>query len=175
MKALRGRGQKVLYLDYDGVLHHENVLRHPRRGIYLAAPPEFTLFQHAALLEQLLVPHPDINIVLSTSWVRALRFSHALKRLTPGLRQRVIGATYHSHMHEAAFAMLPRGVQILDDAERRGPADWLALDDDGDGWPEEHRHRLVLTDARLGLGAPNMSAELARKLSLMTGCEKETP
>ncbi|CAZ87636.1 conserved hypothetical protein [Thiomonas arsenitoxydans] len=31
----------------------------------------------------------------------------------------------------------------------------------------------MLTDARLGLGAPNMAAELARKL--MTGCEKETP
>lgn len=160
MGALRGRGELVLYLDYDGVLHHENVLRHPRRGIYLDAPPEFTLFQHAALLETLLEPYPAIRIVLSTSWVRVLGYSRSVKRLPPGLRERVIGATYHSRMNADAFAMLPRGVQVLDDVKRREPRDWLALDDDGVGWPKEHEHRLVLTDERLGLSGPGVARRL---------------
>ena len=164
MGALRGRGELVLYLDYDGVLHHEDVRWHPRRGVYLNAPPCFTLFQHAPLLEALLEPYPDVRIVLSTSWVRAIGYSRAVKRLPPGLQTRVIGATYHSKMHERAFAMLPRGVQVLDDVERRAPKDWLALDDDGSGWAKEHEHRLVLTDERLGLGAPSAADALSSKL-----------
>lgn len=164
MGALRGRGELVVYLDYDGVLHHEHALRHPRRGIYLGAPPEFTLFQHAALLEALLQPYPAVRIVLSTSWVRVLGYNRARGRLPPGLRERVIGATYHSSMHAEAFAMLPRGVQVLDDVQRRAPRDWLALDDDGSGWPKVHEHRVLLTDERLGLSAPGLADALSSSL-----------
>ena len=32
MNVLSGHGGLLLYLDYDGVLHHENVLWHPRMG-----------------------------------------------------------------------------------------------------------------------------------------------
>lgn len=164
MKTAQGRGELLLYLDYDGVLHHEDVRWHPRRGVYLNAPPEFRLFQHAELLETLLAPHPDVSIVLSTSWVRVLGYSRSVKRLPPGLRERVIGATYHSNMHPAAFAMLPRGVQVLDDVARRAPRDWLALDDDGPGLPKEHEHRLMPTDERLGLSAPGLAEALSAKL-----------
>lgn len=165
MRTLRGRGEIVLYLDFDGVLHHEDVRWHPRRGVYLNAPPSFSLFQHAGLLDALLAPYPDLRIVLSTSWVRVLGYSRAVKRLTPSLQKRVVGATYHSHMHERAFAMLPRGIQVLDDVERRSPKDWLALDDDGSGWPKEHAHRLVLTDEHYGLSGPGISEQLVSKLA----------
>lgn len=167
MKTLRGRGEFVLYLDYDGVLHHENVLRHPRRGIYLDAPAEFRLFQHVELLEALLAPHPTVRIVLSTSWVRVLGYSRTVKRLTPGLRARVIGATFHSRMNEHLFTLLPRGAQVLDDVGRRAPRDWLALDDDASGWPTEHEHQVVLTDERLGLSAPGLADVLASKLRVL--------
>ena len=168
MKMLRGRGELVLYLDFDGVLHHEDVRRHPRRGIYLNAPPEYRLFQHAPLLEALLQPHPDVRIVLSSSWVRALGYSRAVKRLPPGLQARVIGATYHSRMNERLFTLLPRGIQVLDDVERRAPKEWLALDDDASGWPKEHEHRVVLTDERLGLSAPGLAALLASKIRALS-------
>lgn len=165
--AMRGGGQPVVYLDFDGVLHHENVRWSPKRGVYLAAPREFRLFQHVELLETLLAPHPQVGLVLSTSWVRALGYSRTLKRLPPGMRQRVVGATYHSSMHGAAFAMLPRGVQVLDDVERRGPRDWIALDDDAAGWPPQHAHRVLLTDPVLGLGAPGADIALAAKLRVL--------
>ena len=168
-RGVAGRGEQVLYLDYDGVLHHESVMRSPRGRIYLSAPEGYSLFQHVGLLEDLLAPYPRVRIVLSTSWVRVLRFSRALKRLPPSLQARVIGATYHTEMHEGAFARLPRAQQILDDVERRQPSDWLALDDDYCDWPPEHRHRLVRTDPEEGISAPEVFAACKVKLKRLAG------
>lgn len=159
----KGRGEFVLYLDYDGVLHHENVLWHPRRGAY-AGPPGFTLFEHATLLDELLAAHPEVGIVLSTSWTRIYGCYGAAKRLPPGLRDRVLGATFHSQMNEQAFVARPRGRQVLDDVARRRPRSWLALDDTDEGWPPEVRDRVVITDERLGIAAPGMPERIAAAL-----------
>jgi len=43
LKTLRGLEGTVLYLDFDGVLHHEDVWWLPRRGAYIR-PPGFKLF-----------------------------------------------------------------------------------------------------------------------------------
>lgn len=124
----KGRGELVLYLDFDGVLHHENVLWHHKRGAY-AGPPGFALFEHAGLLDKLLAPYPEVGIVLSTSWVRTYGCSGAAKRLPSGLRYRVLGATFHSEMDERTFDAKPRGKQVVEDVARRRPRGWLALDD----------------------------------------------
>lgn len=149
----KGNDQCVLYLDYDGVLHHENVLWHPRRGAY-AGPPGFELFEHAHLLASLLAPYPDMRIVLSTSWVRRYGCYGSAKRLPPSLRERVLGATFHSRMNEDAFLYMPRGQQVFEDVLRRKPRAWFALDDSDEGWPDEQRQNVVTTDAHLGIGAP---------------------
>jgi len=133
---MKGTGKFVLFLDFDGVLHHENCVWHPRRGAYLEAPPRYSLFQHAPLLQAELEPFPDVVIVLSTSWVLRYGFSASAKRLPESLRRRCIGATYHSHaMHQGTFLSTPRGEQILNDVGRRKPANWAALDDNMEGWP----------------------------------------
>lgn len=162
-KPPRGVGRPVLYLDFDGVLHHENVLWHPRRGAY-AGPPGFTLFEHAALLDELLAPFPEVGIVLSTSWVRTYGCYGAAKRLPPGLHNRVLGATFHSQMNEESFVARPRGQQVLADVARRRPLDWLALDDTDEGWPPEVRDRVLITDERLGIAAPGMPERVAAAL-----------
>ena len=56
MSPPNGRGQAILYLDFDGVLMHEGVFWHPRRGAYLDAPAGYRLFQHASLLDEMLQP-----------------------------------------------------------------------------------------------------------------------
>ncbi|MDR3369072.1 HAD domain-containing protein [Rhodoferax sp.] len=158
----------ILYLDFDGVLHHENCLYHPRRGAYLEAPERYTLFQHAELLVQLLAPYPALQIVLSTSWVLRYGCSATAKRLPPGLRDRVVGATFHSrHMHADDFRVLPRGVQVAEDALRRQPRAWIALDDDDEGWLKEHRHRLIKTHQYEGLNMPGVIQKLNAKLAEM--------
>lgn len=153
MKTLRGQGEVVLYLDFDGVLHHENVWWHPRRGAYIYTPG-YQLFEHVHLLEAAIEPFPEVLIVLSTSWVRVRRFSRAVKRLSPTLRERVIGATFHTKMNRHAFEALPRGIQVLNDVARRRPRQWLALDDDVQGWVPEYLDHLVHTDPILGLSEP---------------------
>jgi hypothetical protein len=116
-----------------------------------------------------LEPYPDLRIVLSTSWVRRYTYSKAARRLPLTLRERVIGATYHSEMNEESFAAAPRGMQIWVDVQRRQPRDWLALDDDDESWPDWCREKLVRTHDELGISAPAVLEELKAKLARMCG------
>jgi hypothetical protein len=149
-------GNKVLYLDFDGVLHDEQVFFHRRRGIILSTPGR-TLFEWMPILEQLLIPHPGVAIVLSTSWVRLRSFDFAKKRLSPELQQRVIGATFHRReMRRDEFLLLSRGEQIANDVFRRGPKSWFAIDDDHVGWPFWSRNNLIKTNGSVGISAPDI-------------------
>ncbi|MGX5652719.1 HAD domain-containing protein [Hydrogenophaga borbori] len=167
-KVPRGYGEPVVYLDYDGVLHHENVFWDPRRGAY-AGPPGFQLFEHAELLEKLLAPYPAVRIVLSTSWVRTYGCSGSAKRLPFGLRDRVVGATFHSKMSEPDFVAKPRGLQVTEDVMRRRPSAWMALDDVDEGWPGSVRSNVVLTDERLGIASPGIEEAIRAQLVRMHG------
>jgi hypothetical protein len=168
MKTPRGYGQPVLYLDYDGVLHHEDVHWHPRKGAYMH-PTGFTLFEHAELLNNLLRPYPHLLIVLSTSWVRQYGCHGAAKRLPAGLRERVIGSTFHSRMNEMEFAEKPRGVQVWEDSLRRLPSQWFAIDDTAFDWPHWCRECLVHTDERLGISEPGAVEKIQAHLVRVHG------
>lgn len=163
-RVLKGHGEQVLYLDFDGVLHHENCYWKPGRGAYLVAPSHYRLFQHVDLLVDLLSPYPHLKIVLSTSWVRRLRFSHTAKRLPPPLRSRVIGATFHTCMDENEFIRQSRGMQIWNDVARRKPAAWLALDDDDENWPDWCVQNLVKTHETEGISSVVVASEIANQL-----------
>lgn len=162
----KGLGEHVLYLDYDGVLHHEDVRWAPKRGAYLPVPGH-RLFEHAALLETLMEPYPKLRIVLSTTWARVYSCSGAAKRLPPRLRDRVIGATWHSEMPMQTFRDKPRGQQVMEDVARRRPFDWLALDDTDEGWPAKARDHVLITDEQLGISAPGMPERIAAAFQRM--------
>lgn len=159
--------QQVLYLDFDGVLHHENVYWNRKRGAFIAdeeAQRGHKLFEYAPLLEQALSNYPNLKIVLSTSWAVQYGCAKAAKRLPNGLRTRVVGSTYHSLMHKAEFQSIPRGLQIESDARRRNAAGWVALDDDDTGWPQTCKDNLILTTGPLWLAAPGVIDLLHEKL-----------
>ena len=164
---MKGRGERLLYLDFDGVLHHENVLWHPKIGAYMSAPDGYVLFQHAELLERMLAPYPEIQIVLSTSWVRRYGCARSAKQLRPSLRRRVIGATFHSKMNKFEFAEKPRGLQVWEDVLKRRPRNWLALDDDWLDWPGCCIDNYVKTHSIEGLCDPAVLDTFARKLQEM--------
>jgi hypothetical protein len=154
---------RLLYLDFDGVLHPEDVYRRPQIGpsLGLTALAGHRLFEHAGRLAELLAPHSDVSIVLSTTWVRLLGYRAARERLPLALAQRVVGATFHSRMDRTLFIQLDRGQQVVADAARRQPRDWVALDDDCDGWPRHGRGRLIQTDGVLGLATPGADSALS--------------
>ena len=158
-----GRGEFIVYLDVDGVVHPEDTKTRLKTGAYIASPPGHMLFEHVPLLEQLLAPYPSVKIVLSTSWVRVYRYSRVVKRFPQSLRARMIGATYHRAMDENAFLSLSRGQQVWSDVVRRRPRDWIALDDDCD-WPEWCRSHHIPTHPVLGISEPSVRGEVARRL-----------
>lgn len=154
----------TLYLDYDGVLHPDEVYR--VGGKIVLRMDGFSLFEWSSILEELLAPYPKLQIVLATSWVRVVGFEEALARLPDSLQRRVVGATWHAHVPRG-WERYSRFEQILGCVERHRHSRWLALDDDGVGWPEECRDNLVLTDSQLGLGVVSAQADLQAKLEFL--------
>lgn len=166
--------QFVLYLDFDGPLHHDNVRKKTRvhsktnttsTRVFMAEPGR-ALFEFAGILEEILAPYPEVQIVLATSWVPEKRYSYAKGKLPAGLQQRVIGATFHSKIHDRwEFSNTARGRQVEQDVNRRMPAYWLALDDDAHGWSELGRTRLITVDPVLGLGQESVQRQLRQALA----------
>jgi len=154
--------KRFIYLDFDGVLHHDAVYIHPTKGIYMREPG-FTLFEWVPILDNLLEAHPDVGIILSTSWVRVKSFSYARSMLSPALQRRVVGATFHkAHMSNELFAQLSRANQILGDVARRElkEQDWIAIDDDAIGWPFMYARNLIRTELALGISELAVQSEI---------------
>lgn len=166
-EKMKGANSLLLYLDFDGVLHHERVWRHPLKGIRFPAPNGYALFQHSTLLEELLSPYHEVRIVLSTAWQWHFGYAGTAKKLSPGLRARVIGGTFHSGMDKRLFIELGRGHQVWRDVCLRKPKAWLALDDDAENWPHGCSENLIQTDLYEGLSPLSVQAELIRKLREM--------
>lgn len=161
MRSKRNPSSPTLFLDFDGVLHPDAVYR--VEGKIVLRANGLSLFEWAPILDHVLSPYSELQIVLSTSWVRVLGFDKAVEQLPPAIRHRVVGATWHRH-GPRGWEFLTRYEQIIRNVERHAHARWLAIDDNDDGWAEQHRDQLVLTDSILGLGEPAVQQELEQKL-----------
>lgn len=144
---------KILFLDFDGVLHPDAVYM-TRKGPTLRA--EGTLFMWAGLLTDVLHDFPQVRVVLSTSWVRHLGFSRARSYLPEPVKERVIGATWHSGMGKGWvdqnwWDSASRYEQICRYVSRAHLASWVSIDDDSEGWPTEALGHLVYCDGQFGL------------------------
>ena len=170
--STRAAPLQVLYLDYDGVLHHDAVYRSPKRGIHIDSrrAPGRRLFEWTECLVQAVQPFPRLEIVLSTSWVRVLGYTRARSYLPAKLNSRVVGATFHRRAHkadsirESGILVPARGFEVMRDVQRRQPKQWVAVDDSDEGWPAEHRDRVVLCDPVTGLGDAGARARLDQVL-----------
>lgn len=162
MMLNKNQYKRFIFLDLDGALHHSEVYVHPKKGIYIRAIG-FTLFQWMPILEDLLEPYPKVGIILSTSWVKVKGFSFTKDKLSPLLQERVVGATFHKgHMDKELFSEMTRASQILGDVSRRGldEEDWIAIDDDAEGWPFMYARNLVRTEGAVGISDPEVQAEI---------------
>lgn len=166
-KGVHRNMKRLLFLDYDGVLHPDAVYL-SRRGIELRAAG--SLFMWAPQLVEALADHPDLRIVLSTSWARNLGFNRARQALPTVLRHQVIGATWHSAMGRGWPDYIPwdaqtRWEQIAAYLSRlHEPVRWLAIDDDARGWASADRDQLIQTDPNAGLSDKAVMSELIQKL-----------
>jgi hypothetical protein len=155
----------ILYLDFDGVLHDGEVYFHPERGVFIATPGR-TLFEWMSVLDGLIQPHPEVKIVLSTSWVASFGFEFAKAQLSQTLQQRVIGATIDFEERSIAeFVHRSRGQQIANDVQHRQTASWFAIDDDETDWPTDCRNNLIRTESCLGISSPVIQVAVRAKLA----------
>ena len=158
----------ILFLDYDGVLHPDEVYLLRGKGVVLQCDGR-SLFEWAELLADILEPHQDVRIVLSTSWCHALSFKEAKERLPERLQARVKGSTWHSHRNKYEWNTLTRFQQIIGYVNRHNVQSWIAIDNDDHGWPDLKRDCLVHTDDFGGLGGTRGAVdELKLKLELRT-------
>jgi len=157
----------ILFLDFDGVLHPDAVFL-TRRGPQLRS--DGALFMWAELLEAELDAFPHVKIVLSSSWVRNLGFSRATKRLPLAIRRRIVGATWHSSMSKELADGIwwdesTRYSQIARYVSRSLVTNWVALDDDAEGWAHADRDKLVKTLPNEGISNQATRMDLRSKLS----------
>ena len=152
---------KVLFLDFDGVLHPFSVYAVGNDFELHWEDKTIELFCWAPILDSMLNAidvHGQIKIVLSTSWGHRLGWREAAKHLPEGLQLRVVGGTYP--------APLARGNQVELHAMdyEIADADWIAIDDDDFHWPTQHLEKLVKSDPELGLSCEQLQAHLRKKL-----------
>ncbi|MGF6634154.1 hypothetical protein OKW38_002838 [Paraburkholderia sp. MM5496-R1] len=143
--------RKVLFMDIDGVLHRGGARRAGNRVI--SSSPEIALFEYVPVLDELLLPYSDVEIVLSSDWSVVLGTEFTRNAIPSSLiKERIVGATFDGCACNPLFwPVLSRGQQILDYVERNAPLKWLAVDDRKDGF-EAHRHKLVHCQTDAGLG-----------------------
>jgi hypothetical protein len=157
----------VCLLDYDGALHHENVRLGENGHFTLDAPLQYVMFQHVALLEELLEPYPTVQIVLSTRWVRTKGLRKAAKELSYSLRARVVDSFVPPDA-SADFWLWPKGAQVAQYVERRRPVAWFAIDDDQVGWPAWALPHVVFSDPYEGISPLEVQDAIRAQLQRVT-------
>jgi hypothetical protein len=133
----------ILFLDFDGVLHHENVTlhrvkqssvrflkEHERR--YLTATGHYVkganLFEHCDRLAASLAPYPDVQVVISSTWREHFLPGSLLRYLPAELACRVIGQTPHCDKYGGVGSRLNEVLAYLH-GNALADQPWVAIDD----------------------------------------------
>ncbi|WP_319640913.1 HAD domain-containing protein [Ralstonia pickettii] len=131
---------RVLFLDFDGVLHAVDEPPLNGGGRLMANP---RLFAWRPVLEDILAPYPKVRIIVSSDWRRLLDDDN-LKRALGPLAPRFTGVV------ERWCAS--RVDEILTKARRRKLTTWLA-ELRGTGSARRHRERKPVLRVRSGSGS----------------------
>ncbi|MGN8064534.1 HAD domain-containing protein [Ralstonia sp. 22111] len=119
----------TLFVDFDGTLHVGHALLDTTTG-EVTLDTGRPLLEFAPLLVEMLKPYPEVEIVLTTSWLETLTLDQIISYLPEELARRVVGTTY---------GIKPRLGYVLDGSERtyvitsyaygKSLKNWLAIDD----------------------------------------------
>lgn len=136
---------RVLFLDFDGVLHRAGDGQEDVGPTFVWLP----------LLAAILVGHPDVVIAVHSTW----RYQYTLKELREllvGLERNVVTTVPRGPRREA----IPWFLQMHPDVESH-----LILDDDAREFGGTPPPELVLCDSALGLTTPGVLAAVSAWLT----------
>jgi len=148
----------TLFVDFDGTLHRGKGVIDEHGALSLDTGNK--LFEFVPDLMEMLDPYPDVEIVLTTSWLDKLPFDDVIKSLPVELTCRIVGTTQ---------GIKPRFGYLIDGRSRtyvirtyvinNRLKNWLAIDDSVYGASSlsfpflDLRPHLVLLDPSQGLGS----------------------
>ncbi|CAM8635706.1 HAD domain in Swiss Army Knife RNA repair proteins [Comamonadaceae bacterium] len=173
MKPMPGFNEILLYLDYEGCLHNRYCLFGFYDGTAFREPKGYKLFQYMDLLEELLLPYPQVKIILSTDWLHFFKKLDTIKALSPNLRLRVIGTVLHRGTNSKKTEGKTIGQLAEQDIKKRKPKDWLAIGDNTEGWSPLFAHKVILTHYELGISEPRAKRLIQERLEFL--CKGKHP
>jgi len=158
------------FLDFDGTLHPMWIFEKNDRGREIAKPYAGPWLIEATTLVALLAPYADrIEIIISSWWAYTRSLDEIRTLLPPALATHVVDSIWlpelraESNDYLSHFATRYNCISIWLRRRRSGyTGPWLALDDDGDSFPEDQCEHLVL--ARGTLADPAVQSTLADRL-----------
>lgn len=145
---------RLLFVDFDGVLHpcdSGDVRDVGGKMEFVSARVDAPLFCRLPLLIDALRDHPDVQIVISSSW-RYLYERHELTAFIGDLADRYLAETPrlrgHQRHDEIEYFMQLRHFRDVP---------WLALDDDRGNFSATCPN-VIWTDPKIGLDADTLAA-----------------
>ena len=136
--------QRIVFLDFDGVLH--------------PYPPHCCLQRMCWVphVAELVLPHPDLRIVIDSSW----RYDYSvelLRQLLGELGPRLLGVTPLGQRYESITEFLSQSEAI---------SDYCILDDMAEEFPRDPvPAELILCAGRTGASAPRIRTALRNWLA----------
>jgi hypothetical protein len=149
----------TLYLNFGGVLNIGQGLVDNEGFITLASGRE--PFEHPPILINLLMSRPQVQIIVTTSWLQTLGADRTIELLPYELRRRVVGTTRGTpprlgELHNgSAKVWVP-----IRHARKHEIQKWLALDDETWGIPPGFEQHFLRTSPAIGLGASDVQEKL---------------
>ena len=150
-----------IFLDIDGVLVPEKKFDHP------IEESEILSFDRTCLhnFENVLREHPDVFVVISSSWRELFSLDTILPLFSPDVAKRIVGFTPFldpKHLHQFQYI---RYQEVLDFLQQHNALRdrWVAVDDIPEHYPPDAP--VVVTDANSGF---DESAAIALELYLLS-------
>ena len=144
---------RVLFLDFDGCLHPPGLLacqvHQGAAGSFEYAVP-VDLFLWLPILTNLLAPHPDVFIVVHSSW-RGTYSAAEIGDMLGDLGCRYLGVTTPGPTFGSITAWLSRNTATT----------WRILDDAPSEFPDPPPLELIICHPLMGLSAPDVQAQIA--------------
>jgi hypothetical protein len=158
----------TLFLNYGGVLNvGHGVVDHNGVVTLDSGRP---LLEYAPYLVDVLTSWPQVQIVLTTSWLQSLGAGKTIALLPDQLRRRIVGTTLGT---PPRFGEIRDGtaktMTAIRHAAKHGLTTWLVVDDEAWGAPPGFEQHFLHTDPETALGSPKARKQLREWLE--TACK----
>ncbi|MGF6837900.1 hypothetical protein QF001_001767 [Paraburkholderia youngii] len=167
-------GAPTLYIGYGGVLNIGEGLVDQDGNITLDSGRR--TFEFAPYLADVLMPYPDVQLILTTAWTATLGELQTAALLPVELAARVVGTTLHHppRMGEVR-AGIGRTMSILRHVEACGIETWLAVGDDLYGIPSGREAHFLRVPSHTALGTPSIRYALREWLAANATASRSHP